>query len=95
MKCNHCQNNFPEDQIDLDGSCYDCANLDPDYKLDTTELVKELVASTVENLAVAKKTSAEKLKADLVSEHVYNNPEKYIEQFVTSVPSKKSNKENN
>jgi hypothetical protein len=34
MKCNGCGLEFIRDELDLSGSCYECANYDPDPKPD-------------------------------------------------------------
>lgn len=91
MKCTTCKQPFSIDELDLDSNCFDCANQDPGYQLDTTAIVKELVDSTINSLAAARKISADKLKSDLVAEHIHNHPDKYIKDVVSSIGPKKKN----
>lgn len=91
MKCVSCNNEFSDNELDLDGFCYICSNPDvAEIANAITANLKELLENTVVGLAAAKGVSPGKLKADLVAEHVLNNPEKYIKHAVASVVSKKN-----
>lgn len=94
MKCNHCGNEFDANEIDLDGFCYVCANPE-EYAGELAEAIaanlKELVENTILGLSAAKGVSPDQLKAELVAEHVLNQPEKYIKSAVEQVVLKKKN----
>lgn len=91
MTCTACKKNFSPDEIDLDNNCFDCANQDPDYHLDTTSIVKELIDNAIHSLSTARNIAPSKMKSDLVAEHVYKNPDKFIKEVVSSVTIKKKN----
>jgi hypothetical protein len=52
-------------------------------------MVKEVLENAMNSLAAAKKQSPNKIKADLVAEHVYKHPEKYIKEVVSQATKKK------
>lgn len=91
MKCKTCIKDFLLDEIDSDGLCFTCANDDPYYNPDHTTMIKELLENTMNGLAAARHESPNKIKADLVAEHVYNNPEKYINEVISQATNKKKN----
>jgi len=90
MTCKNCKKNFNIDELDGDCFCYDCANLDLDYNLDTAELIKGLMETTINKLAAAKGSSASNIKDELVSEYIHKNPDKYIERVIARATKKKS-----
>lgn len=95
MTCTTCNKKLSADDLDTDGNCYDCANADPDYNPDNTAMVKELLENSMQTLAAARGVSPSKLKSDLVAEHVYNEPEKYIKEVINQATKKKNVAESN
>lgn len=90
MECKKCKKSFSANEIDTDGFCFTCANDDPYYNPDHTAAVKEILENAMNTLAAAKKVSPTKIKTDLVAEHAYKNPEKYIKEVVSQVKPKKN-----
>lgn len=76
MTCKTCQKEFPLDCLDLDNECYDCANNDPGYVLDTTIMTKELIVDMIGSLAAAKKVSKDKITSELTADYLYGQKKK-------------------
>ena len=97
MTCKNCNKEFSPDELDTDGFCFDCANLDLDYNPDTTDIVKELLEDTMNSLANARNVSPDKIKTDLVAEHFNKNPDKHIKEIISQAQAttKKKSSGNN
>ena len=90
MNCNQCGKAYTPDGLDSDGLCFECANDDPDYNPDMTDIVRKFVEEVLHKLADAKDVSVDKLVSDFVAEHVVKHPEKVIKHMIETPAKKKT-----
>ena len=71
--CKACKQQFDLNELDLDDHCFDCANMDPGYEVDTKAMTQTLLTSALEGLAKAKGMTTQQMTNKLVQESVSNS----------------------